>query len=175
MNNLPGFSKLDADLILRRAAEIEGAEDTRPVSVDEIRSIAAEAGFGRHAVEQAISEAQRVGGARVRRPGVERSGLVITRLTIERDIQIEITSDQLMQVVRLFHPYREGPAQVKLEYDRITWRDRKGIRFSVVSAGGVTEIRAYLAKPLLRKGRWMGWVKTATDRLEDLVLLVASQ
>lgn len=175
MKNLPSFSKLDADLILRRAAEIEGAEDTRPVSADEIRSIAAEAGFGHRAVEQAIAEAQRGGGMRVRRPGVHRTGLLITKLTIERDLQIEITSDQLMRVVRLFHPYREGPAQLKLEYDRITWRDRKGIRFSLVSGGGVTEIRAYLAKPLLRKGRWMGWVKAATDRLEDLVLLVAAQ
>ncbi len=40
------FSKLDADQILRRAAEIEGSEDTGPITIAELRSIAGEAGFG---------------------------------------------------------------------------------------------------------------------------------
>ena len=53
--------------------------------------------------------------------------------------------------------------------------DRKGIRFAVSSAGGVTEIRVYVSKVLLRRGRWMGWVKAAADRLEMLALLVARQ
>ena len=175
MNNLPSFSKLDADRILRRAAEIEGSEDTRPITVAELRSIAGEAGFGSQAVERAIAEAQQAAATEVLRHPVQRSGWVITYLWTLRTIPIEISSEQLMRAVRLFQPYREGPAQVKLEEDQITWRDRRGLGFRVTSAGGVTEMRVFVSKILIRKGRWMGWVKSAADRLEALVLLVATQ
>ena len=40
MTNSPMFSKMAADRILRRAAEIEGSEESGPVTVDELRSIA---------------------------------------------------------------------------------------------------------------------------------------
>jgi hypothetical protein len=43
----------------------------------------------------------------------------------------------------------------------------------MTSAGGTTEIRVFVSKVLLRRGRWMGWVKSAADRLETLTLLVA--
>ena len=36
-------------------------------------------------------------------------------------------------------------------------------------------IRVYVAKPLLRRSRWMGWVKSAADRLETMVFMVSSQ
>ena len=50
MTNSPMFSKIDADRILKRAVEIEGSEDAGPLTIDELRSIAGEAGFGSQAV-----------------------------------------------------------------------------------------------------------------------------
>ena len=175
MHNPHSFSKLDVDRILRRAAEIEGSEDARPITVAELRSIAGEAGFGSQAVERAIAEAQQDAATKISRHPVQRSGLVKAYLWTLRTIPIEISSEQLMSAVRLFQPYRDGPAQVKLEEFQITWRDRKGLGFRVSSAGGVTEIRVFVSKFLIRRGRWMGWVKSAADRLETLVLLVATQ
>jgi hypothetical protein len=169
------FSKIDADRILKRAAEIEGSEEAKPLTDTEIRSIAAEAGFGSRAVERAIAEARRAATAKLLSPPVQKSGLIITHLSTHRSIPVEVSSEQLTRAVRLFQPYREGPAQVKLEENRITWRDRKGLRFTVTSSAGVTEIRVYVAKPLLRRGRWIGWVKAAADRLELLALMVATQ
>ena len=169
------FSKFDADQILRRAAEIEGSEDARPVTVGELRSIAGEAGFGSQAVERAIAEAQQAARTEVARHPVQKSGLLITYLSTIRAIPIDVSSEQLMRAVRLFQPYREGPAQVKLEEHQITWRDRKGLSFTVTSAGGATEIRVFVSKILIRRRRWIGWVQSAADRLESLVLLVATQ
>ncbi len=169
------FSKLDADRILKRAAEIEGSEDAKPLTDADIRSIAAEAGFGSRAIERAIAEAKRAATANVLSPPVQKSGLLITHLSTHRSIPVEVSSEQLTRAVRLFQPYREGPAQVKLEENQITWRDKKGLRFTVTSSSGATGIRVYVAKPLLRRGRWMGWVKAAADRLEMLVLMVATQ
>ena len=176
MTNSPMFSKIDADRILKRAAEIEGSEDSGPLTIDELRSIAGEAGFGSQAVERAIVEAQRAGTTEGRRHPVQKSGLVFTHLSTFRAIPIEISSDQLMKAVRLFPPYREGPAHVNLGDHQITWRDSKGLGFTVTSAGGVTEVQVYVSKFLLfRKGNWMGWVKSAADRLEELVFLVAAR
>lgn len=169
------FSKLDVDRVLRRAAEIEGSEDGRPITVDELRSIAGEAGFGRHAVDRAIREAQHAAVMPVPHPPVERKGLVISRLSATRTVPVDISSEQLMRAVRLFQPYREGPAQIKLGEDRIRWHDKKGLAFTVSSAGGVTEIRVRVTKPLLRRSLWAEWVKSAADRLQALVLLVAAQ
>ncbi|MGD2120221.1 MAG: hypothetical protein PVJ76_00685 [Gemmatimonadota bacterium] len=169
------FSKIDADRILKRAAEIEGSEDAKPLTDSDIRSIAAEAGFGSRAVERAIAEAKRAVTANVLSPPVQKSGFLITHLSTHRSIPVEVSSEQLTRAVRLFQPYREGPAQVKLEENQITWRDRKGIRFTVISSAGVTEVRVYVAKPLIRRGRWIGWVKAAADRLEMLALMVATQ
>jgi hypothetical protein len=169
------FSKLDADRILKRAAEIEGSDDSKPLTDAEIRSIAEEAGFGRRAVERAIAEAKRVATAKVLSPPVQKSGRIITHLSTFRTVPVEVDSEQLTRAVRLFQPYKEGPAQVKLEDHQITWRDRKGIQFTVTSAAEVTEIRVYVAKPLMFRGRWIGWVKAAADRLEMLVLMVATQ
>ena len=146
------------------------------MTADELRSIAGEAGFGAQAVERAIAEAhQAAAQTEVRRWQVEKSGIVITRLSTTRAIPIQISSEQLATTVRLFQPYREGPAQVNLEEHQITWRDLKGLGFSVTSAGGVTEVGVFVSKPLLRRGRWMGWVRSAADRLEALVLLVAAR
>jgi hypothetical protein len=175
MTDPPIFSKLDADWILKRASEIEGSEDSKPVTVDELRSIAGEAGFGAQAVERAIAEAQRAASTGAHRPPVQKWGLVLTRLSTIRSIPVAISSEELMRAVRLFQPYREGPAHVKLEEGQITWKDRKGIRFTVSSGGGVTEIRVFASKFLFRRGKWMGWVKAAADRLETLVFLVATQ
>ncbi|MFC1575058.1 hypothetical protein ACFL5A_00225 [Gemmatimonadota bacterium] len=169
------FSKIDADRILKRAAEIEGLEDTKPLTVAELRSIAGEAGFGSHAVERAIAEAKRAAQSEVHRPPVQRSGVVFIHLSTVRSMPLEVSSEQLMRAVRLFQPYRDGPAQVKLEEHQITWRDRKGIRFTVTSAGGATEISVYVSKLLFRRGRWMGWVKAAADRLETFVFMEAAQ
>lgn len=169
------FSKLDADRILKRAAEIEGSEDTKPLTVNELRSIAEEAGFGTQAVERAIAEARKTTSAGFRRPPVEKSGAVVTNLSTHRSIPLEVTSEQLMRAVRLFQPYREGPAHIKLEEHQITWRDRKGMRFTVSSSGGITEITVFVSKIILRRGRWIGWVKTAADRIESLVFLVTAQ
>jgi hypothetical protein len=173
MNDLPMFSKADADRILRRASEIEGSSDPRNLTVDELRSIAGEAGFGPEALERAIAEAREATVAVVSQAPVQRWGLIVTHLSAVRQIPVRLSSDQLMRTVRLFHPYREGPAHVKLEEHELTWRDGKGLRFAVTSAGGVTEVRVYVSKVLLRRGRWMGWVKAAADRLEMLVSLVA--
>lgn len=146
------------------------------MTADELRSIAGEAGFGAQAVERAIAEAhQAAAHTEVRQWQVEKSGIVITRLSTTRAIPIQISSEQLATAVRLFHPYREGLAQVNLEEHQITWRDRKGLGFMVTSARGVTEVGVFVSKPLIRKGLWMGWVRTAADRLEALVLLVAAR
>ena len=174
MDETPLFSRLDADRILRRAAEIEGADDGRHLSVAELRLIAEEAGFGADAVQRAIAEARDATPA-VHRPPVQRWGLIVTHLSAIREIPVQVSSEQLMRAVRLFQPYREGAPQVKLEEHEVAWRDRKGLRFAVTSAGGVTEIRVYVSRVLLRKGRWMGWVKAAADRLETLVLMVAAR
>ena len=175
MADLTMFSKMDADRILKRAAEIEGSEDAGPLTVDELRSIAGEAGFGSQAVERAITEALQAGSAVVQRHGVHRSGLVITHLSTVRSVPVEISSEQLMRAVRLFQPYREGPAHVNLGAQEITWRDRKGLRFSVSSAAGVTEIRVLVSRPLIRRSRWIGWVESAADHLETLMFLVATR
>lgn len=175
MNKSHTFSKNDADRILKRAAEIEGSDDTGPVSVEELRSIASEAGFGAQAVERAIAEAQQAAVAQIQRNPVQKSGVVLVYLSTFRSIPIEINSDQLMRAVRLLAPYREGPPQVNLEEQQFTWRDRKGIRFSVTSVGGTTEIHVTMSKFAVRRRRLMRWVKDAADRLESLVLLVAAQ
>lgn len=177
MSDVPVFTKVDADRILRRAAEIEGAEDPRPLTLSELRSIAGEAGFGVRALERAIAEAQHAQHAQQAedRPlPVQRSGLVVARLSTRRTLAVEIGYEQLMRAVRLLQPYREGPAHVKLEEHQLTWRDRKGIQFMVTSGEGTTEIRVLVSKVLIRRGRWIGWVKAAADRLEKLVYLVAS-
>jgi hypothetical protein len=174
MNETPHFSRLDADRILRRAAEIEGSDEGRHLTVAELRLIAEEAGFGADAVQRAIAEA-RDGQPGVHRPAVQRWGLVVTHLSAIREVPVEVSSEQLMRAVRLVQPYREGPPQVKLEEHEVTWRDRKGLRFAVTSANGVTEIRVYVSRVLVRRGRWMGWVKAAADRLETLVLMVAAR
>ena len=175
MPETPVFTKVEADRILKRAGEIEGADDSGPITAADLRSIASEAGFGAHAVERAIAEAQQAGPIEVRRPPVQRSGLVITHLSTVRALPIEISSEQLMRAVRLFQPYRDGAAQLKLEEDRVTWRDRKGLGFTVSSGPGVTEIRVLVSKPVIRKGRWAAWVKAAADRLETLIYLVVAQ
>ncbi len=169
------FSKIDADRILKRAAEIEGSEDSGPLTIDELRSIAGEAGFGAQAVERAIVEAQQARPTEVRHHAVQKSGWVFVHLSTVRSIPIGISSDQLMKAVRLFPPYREGPAHVNLGDHQITWRDRKGLRFTVTSVGGVTEVRVYASKFFVRKVRWSKWVKSAADRLEELVFLVAAR
>jgi len=175
MTDSPLFSKADADRILRRASEIEGSADPRSLSLAELRSIAGEAGFGPEAVERAIAEVKEATSVEVVPTPVQKWGWIVTHLSTLREIPVELTSDQLMRTVRLFQPYREGPAHVKLEERELTWRDRKGLRFTLTSSGGVTELRVYVSKPLLRRGRWMGWVKAAADRLEMLVLLVAER
>lgn len=173
MTQSPQFSKADADRILRRASEIEGSTDLRTLTIAELRSIAGEAGFGQEALERALAEVQEEASLEVVQGPVQKWGLLVTHLSTLREIPVELTSDQLMRTVRLFQPYREGPAHVKLDERELTWRDQKGLRFSVSSAGGRTEIRVHVSKVLLRRGRWMGWVKSAADRLEKLVLLVA--
>jgi len=173
MTNSPMFSKMDADRILRRAAEIEGSEESGPVTVDEIRSIAGEAGFGSQAIDRAIVEAQQASSNEARHDPVQRSGLLITHLWSIRSIPIQISSDQLMKAVRLFQPYRDGPAPVTLGEHQITWRDHSRLRFTVMSAGGVTEVRVNATVVFLAKRRWIKFVSSAADRLEALVFLVA--
>jgi hypothetical protein len=172
MSDLTHFSKIDADRILRRAAEIEGSHESRSLSLAELRSIADEAGFGNRALELAIAEAQQAAYEQVRYHPVRKSGLIILDLSTIRSIPIQLTSEQVMRAVRLFQPYREGPAQVKLEEHQITWRDKKGIRFTVVAGGGETEIRVQVSRLTLRRGRWISWVKDAADRLETLAFMV---
>ena len=167
------FSKIDADRILKRAAEIEGSEDGRPLTIDELRSIAEEAGFGSQAIERAIVETQQANSAEVRHDPVQKSGLLITHLWAIRTIPIQISSDQLMKAVRLFQPYREGPAPVNLGENQITWRDRSRLKFTVMSAGGVTEVRVNVSVFFPVKRRWMRFVKSGADRLEALVHLVS--
>ena len=169
------FSKVDANRILKRAAEIEGSEDGRPLTIDELRSIAGEAGFGSEAIERAIAEAQQAAPQQGLHHPVQKSGLVITDLSAVRAVPIQISSEQLMKAVRLFQPYREGPARVNLGENQITWRDRKGLRFTVTSAGGATEIRVFASVFFLRKRKRIGWVQSAADRLEALVFLVSNR
>lgn len=175
MNNSTSFSKLEVDRVLRRAAEIEGSEESRPISGEELRSIAGEAGFGAHAVERAIREIRQEALRAVERTPVEISGLIVPSVSARRKIPVQISSEELMMAVRLLQPYREGPAQIKLDADRVHWRDRKGLNFVVSSARGVTEIKVRVARPMLRRRLWIGWVKAAADQLESLVLLVADR
>ncbi len=172
MTDSTALSRSTVDQILRRAAEIDGSEDA-PVSVEQLRSIAGQAGFAPHAVEQALAEVRHVARPETMVRPVQKSGLLVAKIWTMRSIPIQISSDQLMNTVRLFQPYREGPAQVKLEDRQITWRDRKGIRFAVVSSNGVTEISVFVSRPLLRRRRMMSWVRAAADRLESIIRLVA--
>lgn len=175
MNDLPTFSKADADRVLRRVAEIEGQDEGKSLTAAELRSIALEAGFGTPAVERAIAEAQQATRARVQHYPVQRTGLIIVRISTIRVLPVQLSAEQLMQGIRLSQPYRDGPAQVRLESDRVVWRDRKGIVTTVGSGGGETEIKVSVVKPLLRRGRWMGWVRSAADRLEAMLLLLDSR
>lgn len=175
MNDPSVFSRYDADRILRRAAEIEGSEDAKALSLDELRSIAGEAGFAPGTVERAIAEVRDADMAAVKRPPVQTSGLIFLHLSAVREIPVGLSGEQLMRVVRLFHPYREGSVKVEFEDQEMVWRDRKGLKFAIGSAGGVTALRVYVARPILRRGRWRGWVKAAADRLEMLTLMVARQ
>lgn len=145
------------------------------MTLAELRSIAGEAGFAPQTVERAITDVQSARLAASRQAPIQKSGLAVAHLSTVREIPVGLDGDQLMRVVRLFSPYREGPARVKLDDDEITWRDRKGMRFAIASLGGVTEVRVYVSGFLLRRGRWTGWVKAAADRLEMLALLVAAQ
>lgn len=168
------FSKSAADRILRRAAEIERRDDGKPLSLDELRSIAAEAGFGHHAVERAIAEEQRL-AVRGRPPQpVQKSGWIVTRLSASRTVPVDLTSEQLMTAIRLFQPYRDGPVHVRLEHDCLTWRDRRGLTFTLWSAGGLTEIQVFTSKIMIRRGRRIAWVKAAADRLEALLVMVSA-
>lgn len=176
MTNPPkDISPQDADRILRLAAELEGKGDARGLSREDLRSIAAEAGFSRHAVERAMTDVLDSELISVVRPPVQQSGLFFMHLTAVREIPASMTSEQLMRVVQLFHPYREGPARITLEDQEIVWRDRKGLQFAVTSGSGVTILRVYVSKLILRRGRWKSWVKAAADRLEMLTLAVARQ
>jgi hypothetical protein len=167
------FSKPEADRILRRAAEIEGSVESGPLSAAELRIIAREAGFGAEAVDRAIAEVRDAEAAQPRWPPVQKWGVIVTHLSAIREIPVEISSDALMRAVRLAQPYRDGPPQVGLDEREVTWRDRKGLKFGIRSGGGVTAIRVTVSKLLVRRGRWMGWVRAAADRLETLVALVA--
>ena len=175
MSESPLFSQVDADRILQRASEIEGNDEGRSMSIRDLRGIAGEAGFGATAVERAIAEALEFGSRESRPAPVEREGLIIVKMWTLRTVPIELTSDQMLRAVRLFQPYREGPPQVSLEDRRITWRDRKKIIFHLQSGGGLTEIRVRLSRPLIRRGRMMGWIRSAADRLESLIYLVAAR
>ena len=175
MSDVTLFSRTDADRILRRAAEIEGSDDGRRLTLEELRVIAGEAGFTLDAVERAIAEARDREPDEAPRPPVRSSGFVVARISTVRHVPVGISSEQLLRAVRLLQPYRDGAAHVKLEDRELVWRDRRGLRFNVVSVDGVTEIRVSVAKPLLRRGRWMGWVRAAADRLQTLVELVARE
>ncbi len=175
MNVQPLFSKADADRILKRAAEIEGSRETGSFSLAELRSIAGEAGLDSRAIDQAVAEIRESSSRATHSSPVHRSGFLIARLFTTRSVPVEATSEQLMWAVRVFHPYREGPAQVRLEDGQITWRDRKGLQFAVNLAGEHTEIRVSVFKPLIWRGRWTGWVKAAADRLETLVYLATTR
>lgn len=168
------FSKLDVHRILRRAAEMEGADEAALLTADELRSIAGEAGFRAQSVEQAIAEAQKGPVRPIHRNPVQKSGLLVTHLSTVRTIPFEISSAQLMTALRLFQPYREGPPRVNLGEHELAWSDRTGLRFTITSTAGATQIRVFVSKILVRRGKWMGWVSSAADTLESLVMLVAA-
>lgn len=174
MHDTPTFSKTHADRILKRAAEIEGSEDHNPVSVEELRSIAGAAGFGPKAIDRAITEALRDGVVQEQKPEVKASGVIVTNLSTYRVIPIPLDSQLLIRAVRLFQPYRDGVTPVTIEEHRITWKDRAGIRFSVLSTGGTTEVRVFVSKHIRRKRKWIEWVNTAADKLEETIVLVGS-
>lgn len=174
MSTPPLFTRAEADRILRRASEIEGAGEEKLLSVAEVRSIGVEVGFSSQTLERAIADVQ-AASLSPRRGPLQKSGLFIVHLSTVREIPVQMDADQLMRVVRLFHPYRVGAPQVKLDDVEISWRERRGLRFAISSADGCTEIRVYVAGILLRRGRWREWVRTAADRLEALATLVATQ
>ena len=176
MSDSPVFSRRDADRILQRVAEIDGSEDGRALSLDDVRGIAGEAGFARAAVERAIAEALERGPGEARRTPIEKRGWLRIQIWTLRTIPVELSSDQLLRAVRLFQPYRDGPPRVSLEEGQLTWRDRSGLIFHLHSSGGDTEIRVRIAKvALLRRQRLLGWVRSAADRLEALVTMVAAR
>lgn len=168
------FSRTEADRILRRAAELEGTGEESPMSLAELRTIGTEAGFAPQTLERAIADVQNANRI-VNRSPVRRSGLVIAHLSAVRELPVGLDADQLIRVVRLCQPYRDGPADVRLEESEISWVDRKGLRLAVTSVGGITEVRVYVSGFLLRRGRWRSWVQAAADHLEALASLVAAQ
>ncbi len=169
------FTRIEADRILRRAATLEGSPDALRVSAEELRAIAREAGFAPQAVERAMEEVRESNDAPPAAPPVQKWGLFVMNRATLRQIPVEIDSDQLMRAVRLLQPYREGPARLSLEEGEVAWRDRRGLRFTVTTRPGLTEIRVHVSKLALRRRRWTRWVKAAADRLEELVVLVAER
>jgi len=168
------FSRAEADRILRRAGELEGTGTERSLSAEELRAMAAQAGFAPQTLERAIADVQSARRVLNRSP-VRSSGLVIAHLSAVRELAVGIDADQLIQVVRLCQPYRDSPADVRLDESEISWMDKKGLRLAVTSVGGVTEVRVYVSGFLCRRGRWKRWVQAAADHLEALVSLVAAQ
>lgn len=169
------FTRIEADRILRRAATLEGSPDALRVSAAELRAIAREAGFAPQVVERAMEEVRESSNQPPPAPPVQGWGIVVMNRATLRQVPVEIDSDQLMRAVRLLQPYREGPARLSLEEGEVSWRDRRGLRFTVTTRPGLTEIRVHVAKLALRRKRWTRWVKAAADRLEELVVLVAER
>ena len=93
MAEQPVFSKIEADRILKRAAEIEGADDAGPLTVDDLRSIASEAGFGARAVERAIAEARQATKREIQRAPVHATGVFFAHISTRRTIPLEISSE----------------------------------------------------------------------------------
>ena len=88
MAEQPVFSKIEADRILKRAAEIEGADDAGPLTVDDLRSIASEAGFGARAVERAIAEARQATKREIQRAPVHTTGVIFAHISTRQTIPI---------------------------------------------------------------------------------------
>ncbi len=169
-NHLSGS---DADRILKRAAELESAETSDPLSVDEIRAVAEEAGYDPSTVERAISET--LDPAPQPLDNVQTSGFLATRFHTTRSIPVQLTAKELMKAVELLMPYFEAPPEVKFRKGSLVWRDRRKLRFELDP--GLDAVGLQVSSPRLmgQKARWKDWVGKAADQLEAMIRYAASE
>ena len=162
----------DADRILARAAEIESSKGRGVLSVDELRSIAAEAGFSTEALERAISETLRAPAPAPESDISVTSGLMVTRISATRTLNEALTPDEMIETAHLFTPYFEPTTAPRYSDGSVSWRDSRRIDLEISRVEGGTTIRVEFAALVVWTAPWKKKVVRAAEKLERLARYV---